>query len=105
MATQIHHLDVGTRVKVKIVDENSNFIDISSASELLLLFKKPGIDTPVQKTASFMTDGTDGWVEYVMQADDLDTIGTWKIQGRVTLPTGVWSSTIKTFKVFKNLDS
>jgi len=36
-------------------------------------------------------------------AENVDMTGKWKIQAKVTLPTGTWSSNIEAFKVYPNL--
>lgn len=103
--SDIRQFDRGTKFKAQIVDANGAAINISSAISMSLLFKKPGVTTPIEKPAIFVTDGTDGWIYYESDATFLDTTGGWKCQGRVELPSGEWSSTINTFRVEKNLDS
>lgn len=103
MACEIHLDDVGTIFRVTIVDCDDVFIDISTASVKQLVFKKPD-GTSVTQTAVFFTDGTDGILDYVTVSGDLDLVGEgWKIQGKVTLATGNWSSDIGTFPVYDNL--
>jgi len=99
---EIHLNDIGTVFRVTLYDCD-NAVDLSTASVKQFVFKKPD-ESVVTKDAVFLTDGTDGVVQYVTIASDLDLPGKWKIQARVTLPTGVWSSDIDTFKVYANLD-
>ena len=103
MAEEIHVGDIGTVFEAEI-QEDAAAVDISSATALSLLFLKPDgtVDT---QTAVFSTDGTDGLIRYVTQEDDLDIPGRWRIQGRVTLSTGTWSSVISSFRVRPNLDA
>ena len=103
MACEIHLGDIGTTFRLTIVDCDDVAIDISSATVKNIIFKKPS-GTSVTQDGVFYTDGTDGILEYVTIADDLDTAGeTWKIQAFVTLNTGTWSSDIGTFTVYDNL--
>ena len=94
---------VGTAFRVTIVDCDDVFIDISTASVKTITFKDPS-GTKVVQTAVFYTDGTEGIIEYVSVANDLDLVGdNWQIQGHVTLPTGEWPSKIGEFSVKDNL--
>ena len=102
MAEEIHLDDVGTVFEVEL-QENDVTLDISAATTKALLFQKPD-GTVVTQTAAFTTDGSDGKIQYITVADDLDQSGNWKLQARVTLPTGTWSSSTSKFKVYGNLD-
>lgn len=98
---EIRKGDIGT-VFIVTVNNASAVLDISLASDMDILFQKPSGN--ITRTASFTTDGTDGKMQYATIADDLDVAGSWKIQGRVTLPSGTWSTTVSTFRVYDNLD-
>ncbi len=106
---EIHVDDVGTVMEVTIIDpETDREMDISDATETLIYILKPPVDEdtdPVRldKTASFVEDGSDGKIKYTTIAGDLDLSGTYKIQARVTTPDGVWYSQIQKFKVKRNL--
>ncbi len=78
-------------------------IDVSTATVKTIYFTKPDGST-LTKTALFVTDGTDGQIHYSTIDGDLDQPGLWKIQAYIELGTGsLYSSVIKTFKVFCNL--
>jgi len=98
---EIHVDDIGTAFQL-IMKECEDIVDVSSALTKEIVFKKPD-KTIIIQTAEFKTDGTDGIIQYITIADDLDLKGTWYIQGVVTLPTGTWSSDISKFKVYANL--
>lgn len=102
MPQEIHLNDVGTIFELTVMDGDT-IVDISLATELLILFKKPD-GTVVEQTASKTTDGTDGKMQYVTIAGDLDALRVWKIQGRVTLQTGKWSTEVDKFTVYPNVD-
>ena len=102
MACEIHLADIGTVFRLTLKDCDDVAVDISSATTKEIIFKKPD-GTQVTKAASFYSDGTDGIIEYSTIEDDLDMTGTWKIQAKVIMPTGTWSSNIQSFKVYANL--
>jgi hypothetical protein len=93
----IHVNDVGTQFIVTIEDCNGP-IDISAYTPLQLTFAKPD-GTTSSKTATFYTDGTDGKIQYITLAGDIDMAGEWKIQGLVS----GFHSSIGSFTVQRNL--
>lgn len=95
--------DVGTVIRLTIEDGGSA-VDVSSAStkQIILLSPTQGA-TALTKTASFTTDGTDGRIEYATVAGDIDVPGWWKVQAKVVLSSGTWSSTPVRFRVRSNL--
>jgi hypothetical protein len=102
MTCGIHTGDIGTQFRVTVQDCNSTAIDLSTASSKSIIFKKPN-GTSLTKSASFLTDGSDGIITYTSESDDLDTVGSWKIQAHVVFPSGEWRSEFKSFKVHRNL--
>jgi len=102
MSCEIHYNDIGTEFRATIVDCNEVAINISLATELYLIFKKPS-GASVTQTASFTDDGSDGQISYTTVDGDLDEIGTWKIQAEIVAPNGTWRSVIKSFKVYRNI--
>ena len=80
--------DIGATIIVTIVDENDAVLDISTATTKQLKFEKGTSRTVVTQTAVFTTDGTDGKVEYVTVADDLDELGLWYVQPHIILAAG-----------------
>ena len=101
-ANEIHQYDVGTIFRVTLMD-GTVAADVSGATAKSIIFSKPS-GTVVEKDAAFYVDGSDGIIQYTTVTDDLDETGTWKIQARVTLATGTWSSDTQKFKVYPNLD-
>lgn len=70
------------------VKENGIALDISGASVKQIIFEKPSGTTSTED-ADFVTDGEDGLIKYVTEADDLNESGRWAMQGYFTL--GVWT--------------
>ena len=101
MASQIHVGDIGTTLIVTIL-ENGSVVDISSATSLQIVIRKPDATT-LTKTGVFTTDGTDGKMQYVSIAGDFDQSGNYRIQGKVELTGGNYSSSVGSFKVHCNL--
>jgi len=98
---EIHLGDIGTIFEIELKD-CLTVLNISAATVKQIIFQKP-TGVSVTKTAIFSTDGVDGKIRYVTVSGDLDVVGTWKIQAKVVLPTGTWSSNIDKFKVYSNL--
>ena len=83
MSNCIYVGDVGTLFKVRIINcDTGSPVDISAATTKEIVFEDP-LGAVARKTATFTTNGEDGWIEYVIMADDLDMSGTWKIQGYI----------------------
>lgn len=93
--------DVGTVFEVTLMDGDA-ILPISAPISMIIYLKKPS-GTVMAKTAVLTTDGSDGKIQYVAIAGDLDELKGWSIQGRVELTTGHWSSSIDTFIVGRNL--
>ncbi|NIP55083.1 MAG: hypothetical protein GWN00_09825, partial [Aliifodinibius sp.] len=53
----------------------------------------------VTKDGVFVTDGTDGKLQYTTIADDLDEIGIWHLQGYLVMNEGSWHSNKVIFRV------
>ncbi len=90
--------DIGTAFRTTI-KEDGEAVDISAATSMEIVFQPPsGIST--RKTAVFFTDGSDGVMQYVTVADDLNIGGIWRLQGFVVLPTWQGHGDQVEFKVF-----
>jgi hypothetical protein len=102
MAAEIHLNDIGTVFELTINDAAGTAVDLTLATALNIILSKPDA-TVATKTAVLYGAGTGGKIRYTAIAGDLNQAGKYKIQAKVTLPTGVWSSDIQSFKVFANL--
>lgn len=98
-----HLNDIGTVIRVTIVDQDGVALNVAAATALKILIKKPE-GTVLNKTALLYTDGTDGIIKYTVIAGDLDEVGIYSIQGHVTLPSGDWRSSVAKLNVERNLD-
>ena len=102
MASEIYVGDIGTTFKCLIKDEDSEIVNVSGANLKQITFRKPG-GTVVDKSASFTTDGADGYIQYVSVSGDLNAPGMWSLQAYVGLSGAYWHSTINQFKVHPNI--
>jgi len=102
---ELHYNDIGTVMMITMTDCVSGtptVLDISGASSLEVILNSPsGISST--KTAVLDDDGTDGKMKYTTQAGDLNEVGTWRIQAKVSFGSSTFRSNIKTFRVYENL--
>jgi hypothetical protein len=97
--------DFGTIFRVTVKECISDVltpVDISGASLITFVYKKPD-DTTITKNAVFTTDGTDGQIQYITIAADIDQVGVWCLQAEVTLPTGTYRTSLVKFDVERKL--
>lgn len=86
-----HINDFGTTFRITLTDANGDAVDISTATIKQIWFKKPD-GTVLSKDAVFLTDGTDGIIQWVATAGVLILKGLWEIQGRVSAVAFQYSS-------------
>lgn len=100
-AEEIHVDDIGVVFKVLIKDADV-VQDISTATTKEILFLKPDGST-LTKTASFTTDGADGYIQYTSISGDLSLAGIWKIQAHIIMGALNIHTDISPFRVFSNI--
>lgn len=85
----IHEGDVGTTFTVTVYEDTTPpaALDLSTATTLQFKLLRPD-DTVLTVTPTFVTDGTDGQLQYNTQAGDLDQAGSWELQVRYVLANG-----------------
>ena len=94
--------DFGSRIIVNIIDSNGEDFDLSSATVLKFVFKRPD-GSFEEKPASLVTNGLDGKIEYVVESGFLNQNGIWEFQAYIENPVGSWHSNINSFLVWENL--
>lgn len=62
--------------------------DLSTAQVQQIKFNKPRGGAVVTQTSTFVTDGTDGGLEYPFVDGDLDETGTWEVMAYWELLNG-----------------
>ena len=98
---QIRQNDFGTVFQFTIKDSDV-VVNLSSATTKQIIFTKPD-GTKLTKTASFLTDGTDGIIYYTTISGDLDTCGVWQSQASLVFASSAYKTDIIKFQVHRNL--
>jgi len=98
----VHNGDIGTIFRLTITDTAGTAIDVSTATTKYINFQNPA-GTKTQKTAAFTTDGKDGKIQYTTVSGDIDSVGTWQIQGYVETSLGKFWTEKDSFKVYSTL--
>jgi hypothetical protein len=103
MPSEIHQNDIGTRFLMTVKD-GSDLVNISGALSLRVDIRKPS-DTVINRYALRFDDGSSisGVMYYDTVAGDIDEVGNYKLQGVVSLPSGIYHTDIHTFKAHCNL--
>ena len=100
---EIHYNDVGSPLRVTLSDSQTGaVVDISDAVTLQIILQKPD-GTTLTKTAVFVTDGTNGQLQYVTVDGDLNAVGNWQLQVYYVGASGSWKSNMAKFRVWENL--
>lgn len=94
---------VGAQLIVTVVDEfTKKPINISNATALQIVLKRPD-NVDLFLTASFVTNGADGQIQYITANGDLSLAGIWRIQGIYQINGHVKYTSIDNFTVLYNL--
>lgn len=101
MASEIHYGDVGVNFNITVMNGTA-VLNVSGADDIYIIFQKPD-GSDLTKTATLVTNGTDGNIRYTSVSGDLDQVGTWQIQARVDFGASVFSTDIQKFKVYRNI--
>lgn len=92
--------DLGTSLQITVTEDDVA-VDISAATGRAIILKKPD-GTTSEKTATLLTDGTDGIVAYSTVTGDIDQLGIWDYRAKITFSaTQVYYSIAKQFTVVK----
>ena len=101
MASEIHYGDIGVNFNITVMNGTA-VLNVSNANSINIIFQKPD-GSDLIKTATLVTNGTDGNIRYTSVSGDLDQIGTWQIQAKVDFGASVFSTDIQKFKVYRNI--
>ncbi len=97
-AAQAHVGDIGTVFFAYIIDQDGAIVDISHAASITMLFERPD-GSAFSRTASFITSGVDGGMEYTTISGDLDVPGNWNVQAYVVFSPNRWHALLTAFIV------
>ena len=81
--------DAGTAIRIAVT-ENAAPVDLTAATSVTMLFKSPW-GNYTQQPATIVNDGGTTKIQYITASEDLNTLGTWSVQGHFTLSG--WSGT------------
>jgi hypothetical protein len=90
--------DEGTAIQATVLDCGQVPPGFASATVKTIKWKKPS-GAVESRTASFVTDGSDGKIRYLTVAGDLDEIGTWEYQAYIELAGRKFHTSILAFTV------
>ncbi len=98
---EIHKGDTGTVITITVQDQ-SVAVDVSGATVKDAILESP---SEVQKTVAltFTTDGVNGKLDLTTLVGTFDESGNWKIQVKITDPSGTWRTNVFPVKVYSNL--
>lgn len=96
--------DGDIRVVITALNGADNFapVDLSAATAITLLFKKPDLTTQ-SFVATLTTNGMDGKLSYNLNASDLDQAGYYYVQGNFSIAGVPKSTVLGSFKVSENI--
>lgn len=97
--------DIGFKFLFNLKKTDGTAFDLveTSSDGQTVTFRKPS-GAEITRAASYVTDGSDGQIQYVTVDGDLDENGGWKVQIAVSFASGALLYTeIGKFKVGANL--
>lgn len=100
--TDLHVTDVGTEIRVTVLDNGTDIVDCSPATAKKFLFKHKSGST-FARDASFYTDGKDGKLSYFLVGGDIVLSGKWELQVYLEFTSGSWHSSKATFEADPNI--
>ncbi len=104
LATQFAQVADEIRLIVQFVDQDGVIIDLAGNSLIEIKIGYPD-GTGVDKSATLLTDGTDGKIYYDTDEADLNVSGFYIIQGKATVGGESFSTrTNGILQVFDNVD-
>ena len=99
---EVQEATIGVTVEYVVLDTAGVALDISGATSKKLIFRKPN-GVVVSKDAEYVTDGTDGKLQYSCVVGDLSPYGRWECQAYI-VRSGLDGRTERAeFSVLKNL--
>jgi hypothetical protein len=100
---EAHVSDVGTEIRLTITDSGVP-VDLSTASELAILLRKPS-GAVLTKQAAVVGDPGNGAIHCYTLADELDEQGLYLVQAKISLPAWSGHSDSRRLRVYANVDA
>lgn len=102
-ANEVHVNDIGTQFQFTVKEDGAVLnMATTPPSTKQVIFRKPD-GSCLTKTASFLTDGSDGVITYTTVSGDIDAVGTWKAQAYLDFGASAFRTDIISFRVHSNL--
>jgi hypothetical protein len=98
----IHVNDVGTLITLTVMDGTASALNISSATVKQMWLKKPD-NTTLLKSASFVTDGSNGQIKYALESSDVSLAGMYEVQAYVEMASASYHGSRASFQVYPNV--
>lgn len=88
--------DFGFPIQLNVMDVDGAF-RLSSATGFIFRFRKPN-GVKVDKQATFVTDGEDGKLFYLVESGLIDMPGIWQVVAVVSSLVGQWQTSPYSFE-------
>lgn len=102
LSQKIHMGDVGTVFEVQILQPDDTIYSLEGAQTLTFTFQRPD-GTFLTVAGALTTDGTDGKVQYITVAGDLNQEGIWLYQVYIEKDPVIKHTDVSKFRVYPNL--
>lgn len=99
---ELRYGDIGVQIIITVLDQDGDVVNLSSATTKSIVFNLPD-ETTVTKTASFVSDGSDGKIKYTTESGFVSQLGIWAAQAFVIIGTAEYTSTEFKFKVTRKI--
>ncbi len=103
MSQPLRYGAVGASITLTAVDQDGAVIDISTATLASSLYLRSPGGRLLIKTPGFVTDGTNGQIYYDTIAGDLNEVGAWQAQFKLTMGSDVLPSEVIPVQVQPNI--
>ena len=103
MAWEDIHVDDYGWVGKLTLQQDGTAVDISSYTAWVYILKDPNGETS-SKVVAFDTDGTDGTLAYTILDGDIDSVGNWYVQARISKADAELTSEWVRFSVQARID-
>lgn len=99
---QIHEGDYGTTFDIELHDGDAT-VDPAVFTTQTFIFRRPD-QTTYERTAVDYISSSGSFLRYTTGSGDFNQAGQWALQARVGDGIGQWSSEVREFTVYPNLD-
>jgi hypothetical protein len=94
----------GEAISLTVVDKNGNAVNISSyTTSISVTIRDPLTLNSKTYSGSFVTDGTNGQIQFTPSAGDIDRPGTWEGQIKLEKASAIALTRVFTLEVDKRI--